>query len=324
MRHHLEPLAPHLNRDGVMELVINRPQELGIETLQGWTWVADDRLTPAWLATLARAAAAFTGQDVGPSAPLCATTLPGGERCQIVLPPLAPTPCLTIRRPQARVHDLDALQSMGLFSAVRSAGPDPVDAQLVALRERGDWPGFFRLAVTSRRNILISGATGSGKTSLARSMIQLIPLHERLVTIEDARELDCPHRNCVHLTYARDGQSRARLGPGDLLEAALRMRPDRILLAELRGGEAFSYVRSVNSGHPGSITTLHADSPRLAFEQLALMIKLNEAGRGLSGQDVRGLLRAMVDIVVQLKRDSGGFRMSEVWHEPDRSRALAA
>ena len=118
----------------------------------------------------------------------------------------------------------------------------------------------------SRRNILISGATGSGKTTFAKGLVELIPLHERLLTIEDTRELTVPHRNAVHLLYAKDGQGVARTGPRALLESALRMRPDRILLQELRdGAAAFFFLRTVNSGHPGSIwPTLSPCPPRPA------------------------------------------------------------
>ena len=109
-----------------------------------------------------------------------------------------------------------------------------------------------------------------------------------------------------------------------LLAAALRLRPDRILLGELRGKEAFAFLRAVNSGHPGSITTIHADSATLAFEQLTLLVKESEGGRDLARDDIRSLLHMLVDVVVQLRRVDGRFRMTEVWYDPLRKRALAA
>src|SRR3546814_4127357 len=123
------------------------------------------------------------------------------------------------------------------------------------------------------KNILISGATGSGKTTLSKALIQLIPSEERLLTIEDTRELLVPHRNAVHLLYSKDGQGQAKVGAKHMLEASLRMRPDRILLQELRAGTAFFYLRNVNSGHPGSITTVHAHSATLALELLSLLVQ---------------------------------------------------
>jgi len=155
-------------------------------------------------------------------------------------------------------------------------------------------------------------------------LVRLIPEDARLLTIEDARELVVPHRNAVHLLYSKDGQGLAKVGPKQLLESALRMRPDRILLQELRDASAFFYLRNVNTGHPGSITTIHADSATLAFEQLTLLVKESDGGRDLARDDIRNLLHMLVDVVVQLRREAGRFRMTEVWFDPLRKRALAA
>lgn len=324
--HYLAPLQQCLEPDDVTELVVNRPGELAIERAGGWEWRDAPELTQTWLATLAKAAAAYTAQDVTDETPICSTVLPRGERCQIVLPPAAERLSLTLRKPSAVSLDLEAFARGGLFDAVALATNDlsTDEATLMRLRDTGDWPGFFRLAVESRRNLLISGATGSGKTTFAKGLVQLIPPHERLLTIEDARELVVPHRNAVHLLYAKDGQGLAKVGPKQLLESALRMRPDRILLQELRDGTAFFYLRNVNTGHPGSITTIHADSAVLAFEQLTLLVKESEGGRDLARDDIRSLLHLLVDVVVQMRRVDGRFRMTEVWYDPLRKRALAA
>lgn len=324
--HYLAPLQRCLEPDDVTELVVNRPGELAIERAGGWEWRDAPDLTETWLATLAKSAAAFTAQDVTDETPICSTVLPQGERCQIVLPPAAERLSLTLRKPSAVTFDLDAFARGGLFDAVAVATNDlsTEETALMALRDAGDWPDFFRLAVESRRNVLISGATGSGKTTFAKGLVQLIPPEERLLTIEDARELVVPHRNAVHLLYAKDGQGLAKVGPKQLLESALRMRPDRILLQELRDGTAFFYLRNVNTGHPGSITTIHADSAVLAFEQLTLLVKESEGGRDLARDDIRALLHLLVDVVVQMRRVDGRFRMTEVWYDPLRKRALAA
>jgi len=326
LQHYLAPLRRHLDADDVTELVVNRPGEFAVERLGGWEWFEAPDLTERTLRPLAVAAAAATAQDVTPESPICSTMLPSGERCQIVLPPAAEHVCLTLRKASAVTFGLDDFERAGLFEAVRAPGEalKAEDAALIAHREAGDWPGFFRAAVRSRKNILISGATGSGKTTFAKGLIRLIPEHERLLTIEDARELVVPHRNVVHMLYAKDGQGLARIGAKQLLESALRMRPDRILLQELRDGTAFFYLRNVNSGHPGSITTIHADSAALAFEQLTLLVKESEGGRDLARDDIRALLHLLVDVVVQMKRVEGRFRITEVWYEPLRKRALAA
>src|SRR5438067_1923635 len=138
---------------------------------------------------------------------------------------------------------------------------------------------------------------------------------------EAARALTVPHPNAVHLLYAKHGQGLAKVGANQLLESALRMRPDRILLQELRDGTAFFYLRNVNTGHPGSITTIHADSATLAFEQLTLLVRESEGGRDLPRDDIRELLHLLVDVVVQMKKTDGRFRMTEVYYDPLRKRA---
>jgi type IV secretion system protein VirB11 len=323
--HYLTPLRPLLEPEDVTELVVNRPGEVGVERSGRWVWHDAPKLSEPWLRTLAVAAAAYTRQDVGADRPICSTVLPGDARCQIVLPPVAPrgTVSLTIRKPSRRRLTLEDFEAGGLFEeteAAREGEVDATDAELTRLRNQGEWPAFFRLAVEARRNILVSGATGSGKTTFARGLVELIPREERLLTIEDTRELVAPHRNIVHMIYSRDGQGLAPVGPKALLESALRMRPDRILLQELRDGTAFFYLRNVNSGHPGSITTVHADSAALAFEQLTLLVRESEGGRDLPRDDIRALLHLLIDVVVQMKKVDGRFRMTEVWHEPLRKR----
>lgn len=323
--HYLAPLRSFLEPEGVTEVVVNRPCEVGVETAGVWSWHEAPRLTEPWLRTLAVAGAAFTRQDIGPERPICSTRLPGDIRCQIVLPPAAPdgTVSLTLRKPSDRRMGLADFAAGGLFDHVavaEGAAFDPVDAELARLRRAGDWPGFFTAAVRGRRNILISGATGSGKTTFAKGLVELIPAEERILTIEDTREFVVPHRNVVHLVYSKDEQGLARVGPKQLLESALRMRPDRILLQELRDGTAFFFLRNVNSGHPGSITTVHADSAALAFEQLTLLVRESEGGRDLPREDIQALLHLLVNVVVQMKKVEGRFRVTEVWHDPLRKR----
>ncbi len=163
------------------------------------------------------------------------------------------------------------------------------------------------------KNVVISGATGSAKTTLAKALIKYIPHHERVISIEDTPELVIPQPNHVRLFYSKGGQGLSGVGPRELLESCLRMRPDRILLQELRDGTAFYYIRNVNSGHPGSITTVHAGSTQLAFEQLATLVKESEAGRALERAEVLSSLKVAIDIVVQCRRIDGYFRATEIY-----------
>ena len=327
LERYLAPLAPYLADATFTEVVVNRPGEVFVEGPQGWSRHDLPILTFSHLMHLATAAAAFTRQDIGPEHPIVSTALPGEERCQIVVPPAVPdgTVSLTIRKPSKLTMSLKEFEQRGLFSAVRTCTDElsSEEQELVRLRDQGRWREFLALAVIARRNIIISGATGSGKTTLSKGLAACIPEHERIITIEDTPELVLPHPNRVRLLYSKDGQGLAKVGPRELLESCLRMRPDRILLQELRDGTAFFYLRNVNSGHPGSITTVHADSARLAFEQLTLLVKESAEGRDLERADIRGLLLLLVDIVVQMRKHDGQYRITEVYYDPIRKREHA-
>ncbi|MBJ7403761.1 MAG: P-type DNA transfer ATPase VirB11 [Bradyrhizobium sp.] len=321
---YLEPLAPFLADKSLTEIIVNRPGEVFVEGPDGWTRHEAPALTHAYLSHLATAAAGHTRQDIGPEHPVVSTTLIGEERCQIVVPPAVPegTVSLTIRKPSGLTMTLETFEQAKLFDEVRVADDELTtdENRLMALKDAGAWREFLQLAVETRRNIIISGATGSGKTTLSKALIAAIPAQERLITIEDTAELVIPHQNCVRLLYAKDGQGVAKIGPRELLESCLRMRPDRILLQELRDGTAFFYLRNVNSGHPGSITTVHADSARLAFEQLTLLVKESAEGRDLHRDDIRSLLLLLVDVVIQMRKRDGRYRISEIYYDPVRKR----
>jgi type IV secretion system protein VirB11 len=193
---------------------------------------------------------------------------------------------------------------------------DEAERRLVGLLRVQDYEEIIRLAVVSRKNILISGASGSGKTTWTNALIREIPQTERLITIEDTQELVLDrHVNHVRLLYGKDGQGLGRVSPKQLLEAGLRMKPDRILLPELRAEEAFDYLRHVSGGHRGSITTVRAASPELAFEQLVLLVMQSAGGREFAPSDIRSLLHLLVDVVIQCGTEQHE-RYAKIWYEP--------
>jgi len=318
----LTPLQQHFERPEVIELCINRPQELFVESYDGWQRERIEALTFGHLSSFATTVASYTKQSISPTKPILSGSLPGGERIQIVLPPAVPmgTISISIRKPSDQAFTLEDYDASGMFEGILSETGilSDSDQELLDLYAKKSWKAFLRTAVVRRKNILVSGATGSGKTTFAKALIREIPDFERILTIEDTLELVIPQPNHVRLIYSKDGQGQAKLSARQLLESALRMRPDRILLQELRDASAFYYLRNVNTGHSGSITTIHADSAMLAFEQLALLVKESEAGRDLKRSEIKDMLFQMVDVVVQVKRDEGRFRIAEIHFDPRR------
>jgi type IV secretion system protein VirB11 len=322
----LRALRPLLANPDVMELCINRPREGFVETRHGWQPASLPYADFEWCMRLAKLVANSTQQRIDPISPLLSASLPGGERVQIVIPPATTAGCvsITIRRPADTVWSIDELARRGIFRGTRRAGQalDDNEQALLKMLAAADYVDFMRLAVRSRKNILVSGPTGSGKTTWTKALIQEIPHDERLVTIEDAKELVLDrHANHVRLFYSKDDQGVARVTPKQLLEACLRMKPDRILLAELRAEEAFDYLRNVNSGHPGSITSVHAASAELAFEQLVLLVKQNQGGRDLARNDIKSLLYLLIDVVIQFGVESHERFIKEIWYEPERKQS---
>lgn len=326
----LRPLRPYLTAADITELCINRPSEVFVETRQGWRREPLPFADFDWCRRLAKLIANSTRQRIDEESPILSASLPGGERVQLVMPPATTPGCvaITIRRPSESVWSIRELSASGVFRATRRASEelDATENELLRLLEIQDYESFMRLAVHSRKNIVVSGPTGSGKTTYTKALIREIPAEERLITIEDARELVLDgHPNHVRLYYSKDDQGQARVTPRQLLEACLRMKPDRILLAELRADEAFDYLRNVNSGHPGSITSVHAASAELAFEQLVLLVKQSRAGSELARADIKSLLFLLVDIVIQFGVERHERFIKEIWYDPARKRsALAA
>jgi len=332
---HLAPIAAHLDDESVTEIVINRPGEVLLERSGGWEAVRNAAITHQWCGGLAMLLRNRANQDLAEDWPLLGAQLPGGLRVQIVIPPAieAGKVSFTTRRPICKPLSMAEIVHGGAFEETRceqslllspeertriEAGLPDRERALLNLFRRCQWEAFFCTAVAGRKNIVSSGATGSGKTTLGNALAAMIPKDERIITVEDVAEMRLPHVNQVNLFYPKGANGLSKLQPRDLLEATLRMRPDRVLLAELRGDETFFFIQNVlNSGHPGTITTVHATRAKLAFRRLALMIKGSGEGAGLDLDDIFSNLYALVDIVVQMERLPGGRRVaSEVYYDP--------
>ncbi|MDP3749257.1 MAG: P-type DNA transfer ATPase VirB11 [Phenylobacterium sp.] len=315
---YLQPLVPYLDRPEVTDLFINRPGELWVETLGGEIERhVEPTLDDAHLWRLARQVAARAHQGVSRAHPLLSATLPDGSRVQVIAPPATRGHlALAIRRHVVADLSLGDLQRSGVFDWVgRADGRRSTrDADLQRLLAGGDTEAFLRAAVLDRRNIVVCGGTSTGKTTFANALISEIPRDERLIVIEDAPELQIHHPNAVGLVAVRGELGEAAVDVDDLLRASLRMRPDRIILGELRGSEALTFARAANTGHPGSITTVHADSPAGGLSQMALMMV--QADSNLTRDDSMSYVREVVDVWVQLRREAGRRLVTEILFEP--------
>lgn len=312
----LGPLKGFFEQQGISEISINRPGEIWVERFGEMERHEIPEFTFDHLRSMGHLVAQSTNQMVSEEKPLLSATLPDGYRIQVVFPPASEpfTVVMSIRKQTVVNLDLKQYEAIGAFeSTMVRKGDNEEDKHLRKLLDQGAVREFLSQAVKLRRNIIISGGTSTGKTTFMNATLKEIPDTERLLTIEDAREIDLAHiPNHIHLVASRGGQGRALVSAQDLIEAALRLRPDRIVLGELRGAEAFSYLRAINTGHPGSITTLHADSPVLAIEQLILMIM--QANLGLKREEIKEYVSAVINVVVQLKRGAKGKRyVSEIY-----------
>jgi type IV secretion system protein VirB11 len=311
---YLAPLLPVLSRPEVTDVYVNRPGEIWIETIGGgMERMAMPALDDAALWRLARQVASLSHQGISREHPLLAATLPDGARVQIVAPPATRgAMALAIRKHVVPDLTLADYVETGAFSATKVSRKKG-KLQLVeapAGRDPAELAHFLRGLVHARRTIMISGGTSTGKTTFLNALMKEIPPEERLVLIEDTAEVVLPHENAVGLLAVKGALGEARVTADDLLQAALRMRPDRIILGELRGSEAYTFLRAINTGHPGSITTIHADSPEGAIEQLALIVL--QAGTRLRRKDIVHYAMSTVDAIVQLERVGGRRQVGRI------------
>lgn len=303
LRSYLRPFARWLDQADVSEVLVNRPGEVWVETAGQPLMQRFDapEVTDELMGRLAAQIARAGHQAVNRESPLLAASLPTGERVQMVGPPAARHWALAIRRHLTTDLALDAYDKGPL--PARNASADVIDE---AAEARRDPISFLKAAVAARKTVLVSGGTSSGKTTFLNSLLKIVPAHERIVLVEDTPEIAVRQPNALGLTAVKSELGEARVGVDDLLQAALRLRPDRIIVGEIRGGEAVTFLRAINTGHPGSFTTVHANTPEGALEQIALMVM--QSGMALPRAELLTYVRSVVDVVVQLGR-VGGERM---------------
>ncbi len=311
---YLTPIAPLFLRDDLVEVAINPDGKVWIER-KGATHmerVANLSIDRVLSTNLGQAIASAVGVQFSEKKPTVSGKIVWGDmaiRAQVVAPPIVEGGMAITFRPfkvaadklieprllNGSLVDLDAKRRERAGEAMR-------------LAEAGQVADAMRLCVEERMNILISGGTSTGKTTFARSLLSMVDSDERILTIEDAYELFPRQENAVALKADRGAQGERT--PARLLEASLRMRPDRIILGELRGEESRTFLEAINTGHGGSFTTIHADTARKAIDRLAIMVMA--AGLGMEFEEVKRYCEGSVDLVVQLSRQGGRRGVAEI------------
>lgn len=312
---YLAPFEAWLAADDVTEILVNQPHEVWVERMGADEMECHDApaIDAQLLERLAQQVARISHQGINRESPLLAAILPGGARIQIVLPPATRgSVAIAIRK-----HVLHDMTVDGYLAQCRTGSLNAAKSELSlsALLEKGDVSTFLKRAVAMRKTILLSGGTSSGKTTLLNALLKEIPQNERVIAIEDTPEIKLGRNNSIGLVAVSGDQGEARVTIEELMRASLRMRPDRLIVGELRGAETVTFLRAINTGHPGSISTIHASTTEGAFEQLALMCM--QADLGLGRNETIDYARSMIDIIVQLDRKNGQRSIADIQFKGD-------
>lgn len=312
----LTPLGAFLADASVVEISVNKPGHVYVERLgmEEMEFHHIPTLTTAEITHLGQMIAAQTEQFVNRENPILSAALPTGERVQVVLPPAAADGgTISIRKQVINEFSLEDYRERGALDKIRVHGVNDVEIELRKLLREERFYEFIKTAIERRVSILISGGTSSGKTTFLNACLRSVGAGERIITLEDTRELRPPQKNVVHLVASRGGQGASNVTIQSLLESSLRMRPDRLFVGEVRGAEAFSFLQAINTGHPGSMGTVHADTPLGAYERLAMMMQQSGFTAGYSKADLMSYIRMVIPIVIQLRREGGKRGISEIY-----------
>ena len=287
--HYLAPIKSHLDDDGVTEVMVNKFDDIYIERdgqiIKTDAKFADDEAYVAAVNNILQ----FTGKSLTDDNPLIDSRLPNGSRVHVARPPCARFgTVMTIRKFNTTTLDIDWLIHLGSLTAVANE--------------------YLQIAVRAERNLLVAGGTSSGKTSLLNALSSFIPEGERIVVIEDSAELQLQQDHVVSMeSKPPDRFGRGAVGIRELFRSSLRLRPDRIIIGEVRGGEALDMIQAMTSGHGGSMGTLHANNPYDALNRLETMALMSKVELPLHA--LRSQVSSALDVLVQMSRHMGGKRM---------------
>jgi type IV secretion system protein VirB11 len=316
----LKPIGHFLNDDTVSEIVLNQPGIIFVEKNGHFTEFDIPEFDIKGLARLFRLIANENHQELNETHPLLSGILPGGQRVQLVTPPVTSDYCFSIRKnkdQQITFHDLiknNYFKQAKFFSLDKSASHliHQEDVELVALYHRQQWDQFILKSLITKKNIVISGATSSGKTTFLNACLNEIPPEERILILEDTAEVHIKHRNSVRLLAHKGQQGLSSITMQDLVQCSLRLRPDRIIVGEVRGKELLDFIAVSLTGHSGVITTIHAENPRMALTRMCQMYKLNTLP-AMTDDDIYAEIQQALDIIIQLKKSPSGRYLSDVY-----------
>ncbi len=261
----LQPLTTWLSDPEVSEILLNQPKEIWIEKQGRLILHQVPEFSEAHLSRLFQLIANENQQRLSNEFPLLSGSLSDGSRVQLCLPPTSKHYAFAIRRKVVQSFSLSDYEKGHFYGSVKrvqlhksSESLREEEGDLIDAYEAGDWDFFIRRAILKKKNMVVSGGTSSGKTTFLNACLKEIPSQERLVILEDTRELEVPHQNQVQLLASKGLQGEAKVTMQDLVQASLRLRPDRILMGEIRGAEILDFVSACSTGHEGSMTSIHA------------------------------------------------------------------
>ena len=315
----LQPIHCFLDDPDVSEILLNQPGEVWVEKGTVLTHYPLPDFHQGHLDSLFQLIANETTQRLSKTHPLLSGNLPDGSRIQLVLPPTAKHHTFSIRRKVVRSFSLDYYQDNGFFDQVvgtaghQGMGGDS-DTELLTLYHQSRWPEFLKLAIKARKNIVVSGGTSSGKTTFLNACLKEVNADCRMIVLEDTREIEAPHMNQVQLLASKGGQGEAKVSMQALVQCCLRLRPDRILVGEVRGAEIADFVAACSTGHEGSFTSLHANNTHLAFSRMVQMYKFNHVP-SMTDKDILNELKNAIDIIIQLRKTDHGRKITEIWYQ---------